>query len=252
MPDDTIQLKFNGSAGQSFGAFVPRGMTLTLEGDANDYVGKGLSGGKIIVYPAKGSTFVAEENVIIGNVALYGATRGEAYIRGMAGERFCVRNSRRRRGRRSRRRSRLRIHDRRPGRRPRADGQEFRRGHVGRHRLRSRRARRLRPKLQQEMVKLYPLEDPEEIEEVRAHDPKHAEYTGSERAGGSSTLGRKVPKFVKVYPERLPPRHRNAEALPRRRACPTTRRSWRRSRKTPTILRAEGRQTCFADDRLQG
>src|SRR5207244_4023044 len=93
LPDDTIQLNFTGSAGQSFGAFVPHGMTLTLEGDANDYVGKGLSGGKIIVYPPKASTFVAEENVIIGNVAFYGATSGEAYIRGMAGERFCVRNS---------------------------------------------------------------------------------------------------------------------------------------------------------------
>ena len=93
LPDDTIRLHFQGSAGQSFGAFVPRGMTLTLEGDANDYVGKGLSGGKIIVYPPKGSTFVPEDNVIIGNVAFYGATAGEAYIRGMAGERFCVRNS---------------------------------------------------------------------------------------------------------------------------------------------------------------
>jgi len=93
LPDDTIQIKFNGSAGQSFGAFMPRGMTFTLEGDANDYVGKGLSGGKIIVFPPEGSTFVPEENIIIGNVALYGATRGEAYIRGMAGERFGVRNS---------------------------------------------------------------------------------------------------------------------------------------------------------------
>ncbi len=93
LPDDTISLHFQGSAGQSFGAFVPKGMTLTLEGDSNDYVGKGLSGGKIVVYPPKASTFVAEENVIIGNVAFYGATGGEAYVRGAAGERFCVRNS---------------------------------------------------------------------------------------------------------------------------------------------------------------
>jgi glutamate synthase (ferredoxin) len=93
LPDDTIQLKFTGSAGQSFGAFVPRGMTLTLEGDANDYVGKGLSGGRIIVYPPRASTFAAEENILIGNVALYGATSGEAFFRGVAGERFCVRNS---------------------------------------------------------------------------------------------------------------------------------------------------------------
>jgi glutamate synthase (ferredoxin) len=93
LPDGTIHLKFNGSAGQSFGAFVPRGITLELEGDANDYLGKGLSGGRIIVYPPKASTFVPEKNIVIGNVAFYGATSGEAYIRGMAGERFCVRNS---------------------------------------------------------------------------------------------------------------------------------------------------------------
>jgi glutamate synthase (ferredoxin) len=93
LPEDTIHLKFNGSAGQSFGAFMPRGMTLELEGDANDYFGKGLSGGRIIIYPPGGSTFVAEENIIIGNVALYGATNGEIYVRGMAGERFAVRNS---------------------------------------------------------------------------------------------------------------------------------------------------------------
>jgi glutamate synthase (ferredoxin) len=93
LPDDSIRLNFNGSAGQSFGAFIPRGITLTLEGDANDYVGKGLSGGKIVVFPPRTATFKAEDNVIIGNVAFYGATAGEAYIRGIAGERFCVRNS---------------------------------------------------------------------------------------------------------------------------------------------------------------
>ncbi len=93
LPDDTIELHFQGSAGQSFGAFIPRGLTLELEGDANDYFGKGLSGGKIIAYPPKGSTFQAEDNIIVGNVAFYGATGGEAYVRGVAGERFCVRNS---------------------------------------------------------------------------------------------------------------------------------------------------------------
>ncbi|MFQ5471797.1 MAG: glutamate synthase large subunit, partial [Dehalococcoidia bacterium] len=93
LPDDTITIRFNGSAGQSFGAFVPRGMTLWLEGDANDYFGKGLSGGRIIVYPPKSSTFVPEENILIGNVALYGATAGSMFVRGVAGERFCVRNS---------------------------------------------------------------------------------------------------------------------------------------------------------------
>ncbi|MDW8309985.1 MAG: glutamate synthase-related protein, partial [Verrucomicrobiales bacterium] len=93
LPEDTIEIHFTGSAGQSFGAFIPRGMTFILEGDANDYIGKGLSGGKIIVFPPRQSTFVPEENIIIGNVAFYGATAGEAYICGMAGERFCVRNS---------------------------------------------------------------------------------------------------------------------------------------------------------------
>jgi glutamate synthase (NADPH/NADH) large chain len=93
LPDDTIRITFTGSAGQSFGAFVPRGMTLTLVGDANDYFGKGLSGGKLIVYPPKLSTFRSEENIIVGNVAFYGATSGEGYVRGVAGERFCVRNS---------------------------------------------------------------------------------------------------------------------------------------------------------------
>jgi glutamate synthase (ferredoxin) len=93
LPEDTIHFHFQGSAGQSFGAFVPPGMTLELEGDANDYFGKGLSGGKVILYPPEGSTFAPEENIIVGNVAFYGATSGEAYIRGMAGERFAVRNS---------------------------------------------------------------------------------------------------------------------------------------------------------------
>jgi len=93
LPDDTIRIHFRGSAGQSFGAFVPRGIRLTLEGDSNDYPGKGLSGGRIVIYPPRESRFRAEENVIIGNVALYGATSGEAYVRGLAGERFAVRNS---------------------------------------------------------------------------------------------------------------------------------------------------------------
>ncbi len=93
LPEDTIRLRCRGSAGQSVGAWAVRGVTIEIIGDANDYVGKGLSGGKIIVYPPEGSTFVPRENIIIGNVALYGATDGEAYFRGMAAERFCVRNS---------------------------------------------------------------------------------------------------------------------------------------------------------------
>jgi glutamate synthase domain-containing protein 2/glutamate synthase domain-containing protein 3 len=93
LPDDTIRIKFEGSAGQSFGAFLAKGVTMTLEGDANDYVGKGLSGGRLIVHPPRNSRFAAEENILIGNVVLYGATSGEAFFSGMAGERFAVRNS---------------------------------------------------------------------------------------------------------------------------------------------------------------
>jgi glutamate synthase (NADPH/NADH) large chain len=93
LPDDTIRIKFTGSAGQSFGAFLAEGVTLELEGDANDYVGKGLSGGRIAIYPPRGSLFKPEDNIIIGNVALYGATSGQAFFRGRAAERFAVRNS---------------------------------------------------------------------------------------------------------------------------------------------------------------
>jgi glutamate synthase domain-containing protein 2/glutamate synthase domain-containing protein 1/glutamate synthase domain-containing protein 3 len=93
LPDGTIHFKFNGSAGQSFGAFVPNGVTLELEGDSNDYLGKGLSGGKIIAYPPKTSSFLPEESILVGNVVLYGATSGEVFLNGKAGERFCVRNS---------------------------------------------------------------------------------------------------------------------------------------------------------------
>jgi len=93
LPDDTIHIALTGSAGQSLGAFLSHGITMELEGDANDYVGKGLSGGRLIIYPPKQSTFVPEDNILIGNVCLYGATGGEAFFRGRAAERFCVRNS---------------------------------------------------------------------------------------------------------------------------------------------------------------
>jgi glutamate synthase domain-containing protein 2/glutamate synthase domain-containing protein 3/glutamate synthase domain-containing protein 1 len=93
LPEDTVRIKFTGSAGQSFGAFLAKGVTLTLEGDANDYVGKGLSGGRLVIYPHRSATFVPEDNILIGNTVLYGATGGEAYFRGVAGERFAVRNS---------------------------------------------------------------------------------------------------------------------------------------------------------------
>ncbi len=93
LPEDTIRFEFTGSAGQSFGAFLAKGVTLVLEGEANDYVGKGLSGGRLIAYPPRTSSFQPEENILVGNVVLYGATSGEAYFNGMAGERFAVRNS---------------------------------------------------------------------------------------------------------------------------------------------------------------
>src|SRR4029450_77978 len=93
LPDGTIDLTFTGSAGQSFGAFLPSGVTLRLEGDANDYLAKGLSGGRIVVRPARTALFVAADNIIAGNVIAYGATSGELFVRGIVGERFCVRNS---------------------------------------------------------------------------------------------------------------------------------------------------------------
>jgi glutamate synthase (ferredoxin) len=93
LPDDTVRIQLTGSAGQSLGAFLAKGVTLTLEGEANDYVGKGLSGGRIVVYPPRASGFAPEKNILIGNVVLYGATSGEAFFNGVAGERFAVRNS---------------------------------------------------------------------------------------------------------------------------------------------------------------
>jgi glutamate synthase (ferredoxin) len=93
LKDDTFVIEAQGSGGQSFGAFIPKGLTIELEGDSNDYFGKGLSGGKLVAFPPKASRFKADENIIIGNVALYGATSGKAFVCGVAGERFCVRNS---------------------------------------------------------------------------------------------------------------------------------------------------------------
>ena len=93
LPDGSIEIELDGAAGQSFGAWLARGVTLTLRGEANDYVGKGLSGGRLVIRPPRAARRRAEENIIVGNVALYGATSGEAFIRGVAGERFCVRNS---------------------------------------------------------------------------------------------------------------------------------------------------------------
>jgi glutamate synthase (ferredoxin) len=201
LPEDTIRLHFKGSAGQSFGAFVPKGITLVLEGDANDYVGKGLSGGKIIVYPPKGSTFVPSENVIVGNVAFYGATAGEAYIRGMAGERFCVRNSGLHavveavgdHGCEYMTGGRVVVLG--------PTGRNFAAGMSGGIAYVLDEGGDFPRNCNQEMVKLFPLEGPEGVEEVRALVRKHAEYTSSERSWQVlAQWERLLPRFVKVYP----------------------------------------------------
>jgi glutamate synthase domain-containing protein 2/glutamate synthase domain-containing protein 1/glutamate synthase domain-containing protein 3 len=202
LPEDTIRLHFKGSAGQSFGAFVPRGMTLILEGDSNDYIGKGLSGGKIIVIPPAGSTFVPEENILIGNVAFYGATSGEAYIRGMAGERFCVRNSG--------------VHavveavgdhgcEYMTGGRVvvlGATGRNFGAGMSGGIAYVLDVTGDFPRRCNLTMVGLEELADPEETQQVRAMIQRHAEYTGSERARAILDLWNEMaPKFVKVMPK---------------------------------------------------
>jgi glutamate synthase (ferredoxin) len=201
LPDDTIRLHFQGSAGQSFGAFVPKGVTLELEGDSNDYIGKGFSGGKMIVYPPEGSTFIAEENIVIGNVAFYGATGGEAYIRGVAGERFCVRNSG--------------VHavvegvgdhgcEYMTGGRVvvlGGTGRNFAAGMSGGVAYVLDWDGDFATRCNQQMAGLESLTDAEEIAEVKQMVQRHAEYTNSEL--GWRVLGRwdeLAPKFVKVMP----------------------------------------------------
>ena len=202
LPEDTIKLHFKGSAGQSFGAFIPRGMTLTLQGDANDYVGKGLSGGKIIVYPPMGSTFVPEENIIIGNVAFYGATAGEAYVGGMAGERFCVRNSGVRavveavgdHGCEYMTGGRVVVLG--------ATGRNFAAGMSGGVAYVLDVAGDFPQRCNMAMVGLETLANPEEIQEVRAMIQRHVEYTNSERGRNILKLWEEMaPKFVKVMPK---------------------------------------------------
>ncbi len=147
--DEAIHVKFKGTAGQGFGAFLAKGVTLELEGEANDYVGKGLSGGRLVVYPPQeAKQIVAKNSIIVGNTVLYGAIAGKCYFRGVAGERFGVRNSGAVAVVEGVGRPRLRVHDRRRRGRDRLDRPQFRRGHVGRHRLRARRGRHLRPTLQ--------------------------------------------------------------------------------------------------------
>ena len=148
LPEDTIRIYFEGSAGQSFGAFVPRGISLFVEGDANDYCGKGLSGGKIVVKTPAAAVFDPAENIIAGNVVLYGATGGEAYFNGRRRRALLRAQQRRERRGRGRGRSRLRVHDGRPGRDPRADRPQLRRRHERRNRLRARRDRRVPGPLQ--------------------------------------------------------------------------------------------------------
>jgi glutamate synthase domain-containing protein 2/glutamate synthase domain-containing protein 1/glutamate synthase domain-containing protein 3 len=202
LPQDTIQIKFNGSAGQSFGAFMPQGMSFTLEGDANDYFGKGLSGAKIIIYPPTGSTFKPEENIIIGNVAFYGATSGEAYIRGMAGERFCVRNSGVNavveavgdHGCEYMTGGRVVVLG--------STGRNFAAGMSGGIAYVLDEHGTFAGRCNQQMVGLEKVVDAEEVGEVRQMIQRHLNYTRSERAKAILDNWQTfVPKFVKVMPK---------------------------------------------------
>lgn len=202
LPDNTIQLHFKGSAGQSFGAFMPKGITFELEGDANDYFGKGLSGARLVVYPPRGSIFAPEENIIVGNVAFYGATSGEAYINGVAGERFCVRNS----GARTVVEG---IGD--HGCEYMTGGTVVVLGHTGRNfaagmsggvayvlDLENDFAKRCN----QEMVTLSAVEDEQEIADLKTMVQRHLQWTKSRRAGTVLSLWKEyLPKFVKVMPK---------------------------------------------------
>ncbi|HBB35509.1 MAG TPA: glutamate synthase large subunit [Cyanobacteria bacterium UBA9273] len=201
LPEDTVHLHFQGSAGQSFGGFVPKGVTLELEGDANDYLGKGLSGGKIIVYPPADSTFVPEENIIVGNVAFYGATSGEAYIYGVAGERFCVRNSGVNavveavgdHGCEYMTGGKVVVLG--------GTGRNFAAGMSGGVAYILDETGEFPIRCNTSMVGLEKLEDPEEIDELYQMIQNHAKYTKSQKA--SKVLDHweeMVPKFVKVMP----------------------------------------------------
>ena len=202
LPDDTVHLHFKGSAGQSFGAFIPRGVTLELEGDANDYVGKGLSGGRIIVYPSPDATFAAEENIIAGNVALYGATSGELYLRGVAGERFAVRNSGvdavvegvGDHGCEYMTGGRVVVLG--------ATGRNFAAGMSGGVAYILDEAGDFATRCNAQMVGLEKLEDPAEIESLYKLVKSHADHTKSQKAYKVIALWEQmVPKFVKVMPK---------------------------------------------------
>jgi glutamate synthase domain-containing protein 2/glutamate synthase domain-containing protein 1/glutamate synthase domain-containing protein 3 len=201
LPEDTIQIKFIGSAGQSFGAFLARGVTFMLAGDANDYVGKGLSGGKIIVRPSLKSTFVAEENMLVGNVVLYGAISGEAYFKGIAGERFCVRNSGARavvegvgdHGCEYMTGGRVVVLGR--------TGRNFAAGMSGGIAYVWDKDGDFGSRCNMEMVELFPVTEQEDVDELRGLIEKHHAYTGSQAAKRALDDWEGVlPRFVKVYP----------------------------------------------------
>ena len=202
LPDDTIHLHFQGSAGQSFGAFIPKGITLELEGDANDYVGKGLSGGKMMVYPSAAATFDPAQNIIVGNVVLYGATSGEAYFNGRAGERFCVRNSGATavvegvgdHGCEYMTGGRVVVLG--------TTGRNFAAGMSGGIAYVLDVDRNFRSRVNTEMVELESLTDYEEIEALRKIVLNHAHLTDSRRAWDVLAVwGEMVPQFIKVYPK---------------------------------------------------
>ncbi len=201
LPEDTIELTFRGSAGQSFGSFIPAGVTLRLEGDANDYLGKGLSGGRLVVYPPAEAPFAAHENVITGNVALYGATSGEAFIRGIAGERFAVRNSGATavvegvgdHGCEYMTGGRVLVLG--------GAGRNFAAGMSGGVAWVLDEAGDFARSCNREMVGLGPLADPAEIAEVRALLERHRALTGSLRATALlDSWADDVPRFVRVMP----------------------------------------------------
>jgi glutamate synthase (ferredoxin) len=202
LPEDTIKLNFKGSAGQSFGAFMPRGITFELEGDSNDYFGKGVSGAKLVVKPPRGATFAPAENIIIGNVAFYGATSGEAYVGGVAGERFCVRNSGVNavvegigdHGCEYMTGGRVVILG--------ETGRNFAAGMSGGTAYVLDLKGDFATRCNVEMVSLGTLDDEEEISEVRRLIERHEEYTGSPRAATVlASWKTHLPKFVKVLPK---------------------------------------------------
>ena len=202
LPDGTIHFNFKGSAGQSFGAFVPNGVTLELEGDANDYLGKGLSGGRIIAYPPKTSSFLPEESILVGNVVLYGATSGEVFLNGIAGERFAVRNSGATavvegvgdHGCEYMTNGTVVVLG--------TTGRNFAAGMSGGRRLCLRRpGRLLHAPLQQASVDLEPLVARADVAEVRGLLERHRDLTGSPRAAWIlEHWADAQPRFIKVFP----------------------------------------------------